>query len=136
MESLPLCLSRLLDGNMSGISKEKSRGDFAFTCLMPIWRGFPKRGLKNKERHLQLAEVDSFPTRSQEGGLMIRLLFLRKRRSAVFTAGFLPDKKIYVCRRARFAVFRELAEAFDQFRFRVRIGGVDKTLQVWQLRFA
>ena len=33
------------------------------------------RGLKNKERHLQLAEADSSPTRSQEGGLMIRLLF-------------------------------------------------------------
>ena len=55
---------------------------------------------------------------------------LRKRRSAVFTVGFLPDKKIYVCRRARFAVFRELAEAFDNFRFRARKGGVDKTLQV------
>lgn len=38
--------------------------------------------------------------------------------------------------RARFAVFRELAEAFDQFRFRARKGGVDKSLQVWQLRFA
>ena len=62
--------------------------------------------------------------------------FLRKRRSAVFTVGFLPDKKIYVCRRARFAVFRELAEAFDQFRFRARKGGVDKTLLVWRLRFA
>lgn len=76
MESPPLCLSRLPDGNMSGISKEKSRGDFAFTCLMPIWRGFPKRGLKNKERPFLFAEADSFPRRgSQKCGLNIRLLF-------------------------------------------------------------
>ena len=33
------------------------------------------RGLKDKERPLQFAEADSSPTRSQEGGLMIRLLF-------------------------------------------------------------
>ena len=34
------------------------------------------RGLKNKERPLRFAEADSFPRRgSQEGGLMIRLLF-------------------------------------------------------------
>lgn len=78
----------------------------------------------------------AFPTGKPRGRLDDKTAFLRKRRSAVFTVGFLPDKKIYVCRRARFAVFREIAEAFDQLRFRVRIGGVDKTLQVWRLRFA
>ena len=76
------------------------------------------------------------PSGKPRGRFDDKTAFLRKRRSAVFTVGFLLDKKIYVCRRARFAVFRELAEAFDQFRFRVRKGGVDKTLQVWQLRFA
>ena len=80
------------------------------------------------------------PTASPTGKPRMRFddktAFLRKQRSEVFTVGFLPDKKIYVSRRARFAVFRELAETFDQFRFRARKGGVDKTLQVWQLRFA
>ena len=76
------------------------------------------------------------PSGKPRGRFDDKTAFLRKRRSAVFTVGFLLDKKIYVCRRARFAVFRELAEAFDQFRFRVRKGGVDKTLQVWQLRVA
>ena len=101
---------------------------------------FPEGESKGLEKQRKTFSVGSSrqlpPTGKPRMRFEYKTAVLRKRRSAVFTVGFLPDKKIYVCRRARFAVFRELAEAFDQFRFRARKGGGDKTLQVWQLRFA